>query len=197
MDKKGKFIVFYGINNLGKSTQVDLLLKKLKEKNIKIEVLKYPIYDLAPSGPIINDYLRNGNPFNLTAREVQMLYAKNRFQFEPLLIKKLESGINIIAEDYVGTGLAWGIGAGVDEKFLKLINQNLLQEDLAFLFDGERFMKAQEKNHKHETNNDLTDQVRKIHLRLGKEFNWKKINANTGKKKIHKILLTEIEKILM
>lgn len=191
---KGKFIVFYGINNLGKTTQAKLLVEKLQKKGLKAEYLKYPTYDLSPSGPILNNYLRGGNSYKLSAREAQIIYALNRTQFEPTLKNKLENGINIISEDYIGTGLAWGMGADVSEKFLKNINSHLLREDIAFLFDGKRFVDATEQNHKHETDDKLMKKVRKMHLQLGQEFGWKKINANLPIEEIHRQILQYIEK---
>jgi dUTP pyrophosphatase len=195
-NQRGKFIVLYGINNLGKTTQAKMLVHKLITHGARAEYIKYPIYDLAPSGVVLNNYLRGGNFFNLSAREAQIFYAANRTQYEKELIKKLEAGITIIAEDYTGTGLAWGIGAGVDELFLKYINSHLLKENLAFLFDGERFTRATERGHKHETNNELLNEVRRVHLKLGKEFNWKKINANLSVEEIHQQLWSEILKII-
>lgn len=192
----GKFIVLYGINNLGKTTQAKMLARKLQVQGLKAEYIKYPIYNLAPSGVVLNNYLRGGNFFNLSSREAQIFYANNRTQFEKKLIKKLEEGINIIAEDYTGTGLAWGVGAGVDELFLKYINSHLLKEDLAFLFDGERFAQATETGHKHETDNELLETVRRAHLKLGEEMGWKKINANLSVGEIHDQLWDEIVKII-
>ena len=45
-DYPGKFIVIYGVNNLGKTTQANMLVQKLKASGLKAEYLKYPIYDL-------------------------------------------------------------------------------------------------------------------------------------------------------
>jgi dUTP pyrophosphatase len=183
--KKGKFIVFYGINNLGKSTQAKIITDRLNSIGIKTEHLKYPIYELSPSGKLLNSYLREGNPHELSTREAQLLYANNRTQYETKLKEKLNNGINIIAEDYTGTGIAWGVGAGIEESFLKYINSHLLKEDLAFLFDGQRFINAKENNHKHENNDFLTDEVRWAHLKLGQEYAWIKINANQDINEIH------------
>jgi len=193
---KGAFIVFYGINNLGKSTQAKQLVESLNNQGIKTEYLKYPIYDLAPSGVMLNAYLRGGNPYQLSAREAQMLYALNRTQFEPQLKSKLESGITVVAEDYTGTGLAWGMGGGVDEKFLKEVNSHLLKEDLAFWFDGERFSDGIEKGHKHEQDNQLTAKVRQVHQQLAKEFSWIKINANQPIVTIQQDLFQQVSKFL-
>jgi len=190
---KGLFIVIHGINNTGKSTQVKLLVDKFKNENKQVEYLKYPIYDLKPSGEILNDYLREGNPFVLSPREVQTIYALNRTQYEATLKAKLKAGINIIAEDYTGTGICWGIGAGVDEKYLKLINSHLLKEDLTFLFDGMRYKESTEVGHKHETNEELLKKVRQAHLKIGEEYGWKKINANLTITEIHAIIWKEIK----
>lgn len=191
---KGKFIVLYGINNLGKSTQAELLIENLKKRGLKAEYLKYARYDLEPSGPIISDYLRKGNPHNLTPRELQLVHVINRSQYEPTLKQKLKDGINIIAEDYVGTGLAWGIGTGVSEDFMKCINSTLIKEDIAFHFVGERFTQAIEKNHKFEENNELMMKVKDIHAKLGKERKWIDIDANKSIEEIQKKILTLVLK---
>lgn len=175
---QGKLIVLYGINNLGKSTQAKLLVEKILNAGFKAEYLKYGIYDLEPSGPVLDAYLRQGNPFNLTPREFQLIHVLNRTQFQPQLHSKLNQGINIVAEDYIGTGLAWGMGAGVDEKFLKQTNVHLIREDLAFLFQGQRFSDGIEAVHKHEQDNELTEKVRLAHEKLADEFGWIRINAN-------------------
>jgi dTMP kinase len=192
----GLFTVLYGINNLGKSTQAKLLVERMNAEGYKAEYLKYPIYDLEPSGPLINDYLRNSNPLKFTPRGIQLLYVLNRTQFEPVLKAKLEAGIHIVSEDYVGTGIAWGKGGGVDEPFLKDLNVHLIKEDMAFLFDGKRFTEATESGHTHETNDELTEKVRLAHLELGSEFGWKKIDANRSIEDIHEQIWGVVHKNL-
>ncbi len=191
----GKLIVLYGINNLGKTTQAKLLVEKLKNNGYQAEYLKYAIYDLKPSGEILNSYLRNNNPYNLSPREAQTIQAINRTQYQDTLIAKLEAGINIVAEDYKGTGIAWGLGAGVDENYLKEINSHLIGEDLVFLFDGERFKKSIEDNHKHENDDDLMNKVRWAHLKLREEYGWIKINANLTIEEIHEQIWNETKKL--
>ncbi|HOZ53082.1 MAG TPA: hypothetical protein PK142_00185 [bacterium] len=193
---KGKLIVFYGTNNLGKSTQAKILVEKLNSLNFPTEYLKYPLYDLAPSGPLLNEYLRNDNPHQLTAREAQIIYTLNRTQYQNEIIKKLENGINVIAEDYTGTGIAWGVGAGIEQSFLEEINNHLLKEDLAILFDGERFKNSIESNHKHEKDEEFSKRVRQIHLDLGKKFNWIKIDANLTIEEISQRIMNIVKKTI-
>ena len=161
--KKGKLIVFYGINNLGKSTQARILIENLKKRGIKAEYIKYPIYNLKPTGPFINQVLRSGKKQKISEEELQMWYTLNRFQFEPKLKEKLANGIWIAAEDYVGTGLAWGWSKGADLKYLENMNKFLVKEDLSILFYGKRFLDGKEKIHLHESNDELMKKCQKKH----------------------------------
>jgi dTMP kinase len=194
--KKGKFIVLYGINNLGKTTQAKLLVKNLKKNGHKTEYLKYPVYDLEPAGKLINEYLRKGNPYKFSPREAQLLHFIDRIKFDPILKNKLEKGINIVAEDYFGTAVAWGAGAGVDIKLLEYLYSFVRKEDLVFLFDGKRFIQSIEKNHKHENDNKLIKKVRKTHLLIGKKYKWQKIDANLPINEIEKIVWGKVKKIM-
>ncbi len=186
MKKQEVLVAIYGINNLGKTTQRELLAKRLESAGIASVDWKYARYDIAPSGPMLNDYLRRGNPYRLTPREFQMLQALNRTQVEPLLIEHLSRGDVVIVEDYVGTSIAWGVGAGVEESFLRDTNSHLRKEALAILLDGERFSDGIEKGHAHESRDTLTSRVRKIHLELAAKHGWKIVNANRAREEVHK-----------
>lgn len=190
----GKFIVFYGVNGLGKTTQAKMLVDYLKNKGLKSEYIKYPIYTLE-SGKIINEILRSGKKQEISELSLQLIYTVNRLEFQPLLKDKLNSEINIISEDYRGTGLSWGKTKGlVNEKYkiLDRINSQLLAEDLVILFDGKPFSTSIEKNHLHETNSDLMKRCGETHLEVGKEKGWIKINANQNKE----IVFNNILKII-
>ncbi len=192
----GKFIVLYGINNTGKSTQAKLLVERLNKEGFEAEYLKYPLYDIEPSGKMVNDFLRGGNPYDFSYRESQLLNVINRTQYESILKQKLESGIHIVGEDYTGSGLSWGIGSGVDEEFMKTINSHLLKEDIAFVFDGNRFKEATEKDHIYETNNDLQEKVRAVYARLGQEYGWIPVDANQSIEEIHEKIWGVVSKKL-
>jgi dUTP pyrophosphatase len=196
MGKKGKFIVIYGINNLGKTTQAKLLVNRLNRAGFPSEYTKYPQYGLPPAGKLINDYLREGNPYDFTPREVQLLHYIDRLFYQERLVSRLNEGINIVAEDYFGTALAWGIGSGVQPELLKYLFSHIYKEDLCFLFDGERFTESIETNHKNETNDRLMEKVRRVHYELGSEYNWLLINANSPIDDIHEKLWIETEKLI-
>lgn len=195
--KRGKFIVMYGSNNIGKSTQIKLLVDRIYQNKNDILMLKYPIYHLEPTGPRINKILRTEvkeKKSQISENELQKIFAQNRIDFQPILINILNSGINVIAEDYKGTGIAWGLTRSVKLKDLERYNKNLIDPDISILLDGKRFKSGIEKVHRNESNDtDKLEEMRKIHLflpnntwernkqihlDLAKRYNWEIIKAN-------------------
>ncbi len=192
----GKLIVLYGINNLGKSTQAKLLVDRLQKEGKRAEYIKYARYDLEPSGPMLNEYLRGGNSYQLWPREFQLLGAVNKYHYQPILEQMLGDGMCVVAEDYWGTSVAWGMGAGVGKKFLARINAGLRREDIAFLFDGARFVDSVEQNHKHEADSVLIEKVQEMHRELAREYGWITIDANRPIDVIHELIWERVTKII-
>lgn len=182
---KGRLIVIYGINNIGKSTQVKMLVDRLTREGMDALYLKYPIYDLEPTGPRLDRILRQGAESDIDELSLQEIYAQNRRDYEPELEKRLESGTNIVAEDYKGTGIAWGWTKGANLAKLEEINKDLRKEDLVILLDGERFLEGKEENHIHESKDDLVDECRQKHLELAERYGWKVVGANRAREEVH------------
>jgi thymidylate kinase len=192
---KGKLIVIYGGNNIGKTTQVKQLVGWLKQEGHDAVYLKYPVYD-SPTGKRINGILREQKEKNISEQEFQELYYENRKEFEPQLRKLLNQGKIVVAEDYIGTSLAWGSAKGADYKYLKKLNSDLIQEDLCILMDGKRFLAGKEKGHIHEENKQLMETVRERHEKIGKELCWQMVSANQGKEKVFEDIKKIVEKVL-
>jgi len=193
-NKHGQFIVIYGANNLGKSTQAKTLVENLIIKMGKeAEYLKYAVYNLEPSGALINEYLRSGNPQNFSAREFQMLQVLNRTQYEPKLKEKLDKGTWIIAEDYIGTGIAWGMAGGIDKNLLYQLNSHLLKENLGILLEGEPFANSTDKNNIHETSAATLAKVNQAFKEISRDFGWFVVNANRSKEEVQQEIMDIIK----
>lgn len=193
---KGLFIVIYGVNNLGKSTQARLLVERMNTQGHKTRYLKYPLYDIEPSGPFINDYLRLGNTHALSPREFQLMNVFNRMQYDTALRNELAGGMHVVAENYTGSGIAWGEASGMDRQFLERLNSPLLQEDMAFLFDGERFTHAVESSHIFETDNELTKKTQEVYRDLAEKNGWTVVHANDTIESIHERIWTKVHETL-
>lgn len=180
--ERGKFVVVYGTNNLGKSTQMNLLAERLREEGREVELLKYPIYELEPTGPIINAVIREG--LEITETELQRLFAQNRRDFEPFLMKGvLEKGKWGIAEDYKGTGIAWGVARNIPLEVMEEMNSGLLEEDLAILLDGEQFISGIERGHRNEPSPEW-QRARQVHKELAERYGWQVVEANRSPREI-------------
>jgi len=171
--KRGYFITLYGINNIGKSTQAKLLMSSLAKHGYKAVYLKYPIYDLEPTGPMLDKILRHEGDQKLTELELQKLFAQNRRDYEKQLRKLLDEGNIVVAEDYIGTGIAWGTAKGVSLEAMEILNDGLLEEDLSILCLGTRNLNAKEENHIHENDDELVKKVETQLLMLAKRYSWK------------------------
>ncbi len=174
--EKGVFITIYGINNVGKSTQSKILVDRLIAAGHKAKYVKYPVYDTLPTGPFLNGVLRGGEQ-QISEDELQLWFIMNRYQFQPELKKWLAEGYVVIAEDYVGTGIAWGEAKGLERNWLIEANKFLLKEDLAILFEGERDLNALEAGHVHEQNEELIEKCRKIFDELAESNNWLRLKV--------------------
>ena len=81
-----------------------------------------------------------------------MLYIQNRLDYEPQLEKDLQEYDVVLAEDYIGTGMAWGMTQGVPYAWLQAKNDQYpqLKPDLEILMDGDRFLEGKEDQHRNE-----------------------------------------------
>ena len=183
--RKGTFIVLYGVNSTGKSTQKNLLTKRLQNSGHAVTSLKYPLYDIEPSGPMINEYLRRDNPLKLTPREFQIIQVVNRTQYDNELRRLLAEGTHIVAEDYTGTGIAWGMAAGIDKRFLVRLNTHLLREDIGILFNGKQFIDGKEDEHTHEEDDDLIVRSYSAHRELASDSDWYIIASDKAPNVVH------------
>ncbi|MBP9717777.1 hypothetical protein KBD59_00565 [Candidatus Gracilibacteria bacterium] len=186
-------ITLYGINNIGKTTHAQRLVKRLKKNGVDAVYIKYPVYDIKPTGPLINKILRSSKKQQLSEYELQLLFVLNRYQFQPTLEKLLKKGTVVIAEDYCGTGIAWGHAKGAKLKELQLMNTFLVQEDLAILMQGKRHTSAKETKHLHEQNDQLVAKVGATLKKLARLYKWKTVEVADDPEVTHERLYNVIK----
>lgn len=116
---KGKLIVIEGTDCSGKATQTNLLVKRLKKDNIKIEAFSFPNYD-SPTGKIIGSNLLGKEDMgeclflegivNVDPLVSGLIYAADR-RYNIIKIKELlEKGINVLLNRYVYSNMAHQTG---------------------------------------------------------------------------------------
>lgn len=181
-------ITLYGINNIGKTTQALRLVERLKAEGFDAVYVKYPVYEIDPTGTFLNQFLRSGEAQAITEEELQMWFTLNRYQFQPTLKQWLDEGKIVIAEDYIGTGIAWGTVKGASTEWLETMNEHLIKEDLSIMIDGERFKDAAEDGHLHESNEAFMKRSRQVHLELAERYDWTVVPLKEGVEPMNDVL---------
>lgn len=174
---KGCLITIYGINNIGKSTHARKLTERLKAEGYDAVYVKYPVYDLEPTGPEINRILRSSKGQTVSEEELQTLFAKNRADYESVIKKWIAAGKIVVAEDYTGTGIAWGTAKGMQMERVEELNAGLLKEDFVILMTGKRDMKAKEHSHLHESDDALVEKVGEVLKELAVKNGWRTVEV--------------------
>lgn len=112
---KGKLIVIEGTDCSGKETQSNLLIEKLKNKNVRIEKFSFPNYN-SPTGRIIggpylgksyicDGWFPEGAP-NVDPKVSALYYAADRLYNIDKIKFLLDNGVNVILDRYVYSNMA-------------------------------------------------------------------------------------------
>ena len=91
---KGKFIVIEGGDCTGKTTQAELLVKKLKELGKEVKVLDFPTYEKTPGGTTVKWYLEGkfGDLDSVSPEVATLTFSLDRYQFAKENQKALDDG---------------------------------------------------------------------------------------------------------
>lgn len=103
MQKKGKFIVIDGTDGSGKTTQVELLAKRLKSEGYKVQVADFPEYYDNFFGKFIGHCLSEQyyNWLKVHPKIASVVYAADRFESKEKIEGWLQKGYIVIANRYV------------------------------------------------------------------------------------------------
>jgi len=133
MAKRGTFICIEGIDSSGKTTQARRLASNLRRKGFNA------VYTTEPSsgkvGRLIRRYVLDRKKRVPIALEA-LLFAADRVDHVETEIKPaLENGKVVVCDRYVYSTLAYQGAAGLDLKWIEVINRFTLVPDLALFLD--------------------------------------------------------------
>ena len=116
-----KFIVFEGIDGSGKSTQIDLIVKKLIKDGIKHTLLREP--GTTKTSEKIREILLDSKNDISNLTETLLFLAARAQLVREILEPNLKSNKFIICDRYCDSTLAYqGYGKGVDIAAIKMLN---------------------------------------------------------------------------
>ena len=135
--QKGKFITFEGGDGCGKTTQIDLLDKYLKDKGYKTLITREP--GAKGLGTKLREILLNYDG-EVSSKCESFLFLADRAQHVDCIIKPaIEDGVIVLCDRHADSTIAYqGYGRGVNKEELKHLN-NLatsgLKPDLTIVLD--------------------------------------------------------------
>ncbi len=104
-----RFIVIEGLDGSGKSTQIKLVEKYLRERNIKSKFLHFPRPEAPFYGELISRFLRGelGAIDKVDPYVVAMLYAGDRRDASNMIQNWLSEGYAVIADRYLYSNIGF------------------------------------------------------------------------------------------
>lgn len=135
---KGLFIVFEGCEGTGKSTQADLLHRRLLEVGQPTVMVREP--GTTTLGLYLREYLKSKQPLSLESE--LLLFAAARAQLvSDQIAPTVEKGIHVIADRFAGSTVAYqGYGRGIKRDVIDYLNDYVtggLTADVTFLLDAD------------------------------------------------------------
>ena len=117
-----RFISFEGIDGAGKTTQIELLKKRLEKNNYKVKVFR------EPGGMDISESLRKiilNKSFDISSNTEMLLFLAARSELVTKVIyPALEKGYYVICDRYIDSTVAYqGFGRKIDIKIINDLNK--------------------------------------------------------------------------
>lgn len=133
-----KLITFEGIEGSGKSTQIKLVAEYLSRRNVSLVVTAEP--SGTAIGRKIGSILLNREHNNMCAETEMFLFCAARSQHvREIIMPAIKQNKVVLCDRFSDATYAYqGAGRGLDNQFIKLINDYssmLLKPDLTLLFD--------------------------------------------------------------
>ncbi len=123
IETRGRFIVFEGIDGAGKTTQIDLLTKRLQAEGRRVYRTAEPTESV--SGGLLRDALSGVS--KRSACEMAALFVLDRIfhNTNPVngIEKMLADGVDVICDRYYYSSLAYQ-GSETDERWVREMNLN-------------------------------------------------------------------------
>jgi len=206
------FVTFEGPEGSGKSTQIQLLYRALKDKGLTVVCTREP--GGTPIGEQIRAVLHDLRNVGMSPEAEVLLYSASRAQHVAQLIRPaLERGEVVISDRYAESTLAYqGYGRGLDLDTLRRITDFAtggLYPDLVVYLDLdvelglERKRRAQQQGQGEWNRMDQQElafyrRVREGYLRMAEQerTRWLVVDATRSVEEIHRIVLRRVEACL-
>ena len=176
------FIVFEGIDGVGKSTQIDLLTNRLMELGFGVVATREP--GGTEIGEKIRELLKSDHPMGDRSELLLMLASRSQ-HVDSVIRPALEVGKMVVCDRFEASTFAYqGYGRGMDLTQLRALNEFAtggLKSTVTFLIDRESSFRTQIDDDRFEgAGAEFTQRVRMGYLELASESSWVTIDVDQG-----------------
>jgi dTMP kinase len=193
--RKGKIIVIEGIDKAGKTTQANLLLRKLNShKYVKFD---FPDYS-TPVGKEIKQFLDGNRDYSDEVK--MMLLSANRWEKKAEIETVIGKGTTIIMNRYYQSNLVYGISKGLKLSWLLALDEGLPKADLVIVIDIRTNTLVKRSNNgiidTFEQDLELIRKVKKNYRILANKYNWDIVDGERSVDKVNDEVLELVKKIM-
>ncbi len=177
MNRKGAFICIEGLDGCGKTTQAQLLAKKLRKGY-------NAVYTAEPSCGKIGTFIRKSYLYGekrLSSVAEALLFAADRLEHvETEVLPALQQGRLVISDRYVYSSLAYQGAAGLSLDWIEKINKHALHVDFAVFIDvdPQTVMQRLKPTRSVMENLETQQKVREIYLKFVERGDLVRIDGN-------------------
>ena len=186
-------IAIEGLDQAGKKTQTEMLVKALRKIKVKTAVFSFPDYSTI-IGKEIKNCLYGKRKFS--PEIIHYLYAANRWEKLEEIQKASSKNSVLVMNRYYHSNLVYGIANGLKEKWLQKLEDGLPKADLVIVLDAsqnESFSRKKSSRDRFEKNKKFSKKKSQIYRRLAKKHRWKIVSSNT-KQETHAEIMKIISK---
>lgn len=135
--KRGRFIVFEGIDGAGKTTQIELLAKRLREQGRAVYCTAEPTESV--SGGLLRDALSGVTRRTVCEMAAMFIFDRINHNVNPVngIQKMLAEGFDVICDRYYYSSLAYQ-GSGTDPEWVGNMNlgcPEIMRPDVCIFLD--------------------------------------------------------------
>ena len=203
--KRGRFIVFEGIDGAGKTTQINLLAKYLAEQGRAVYCTAEPTESV--SGGLLRDALSGVSRRTICEMAAMFVFDRINHNINPVngIQKMLADGFDVICDRYYYSSLAYQ-GSGTDPEWVSNMNLNcpeIMRPDVCIFLDltPEQSMARINRNRAtqeiYENEEKLTqvrNQFYRVFEQLRERDNIQIVDAYRSVEEIHQDIVALVEK---
>ncbi|MEM3458277.1 MAG: dTMP kinase [Candidatus Bathyarchaeia archaeon] len=196
MKGKGIFICVEGLDGCGKTTQTKLLVRRLRKLGYDA------VYTAEPTrgkiGNFIRRYCLHGGKRMPVVVEA-LLFAADRFEHvKDVILAALDEGSIVVSDRYVYSSMAYQGAAGLDLKWIEMINKHAIRPNLAIFIDVDPHTVIKRLKSKKSVMENLETQlkVREVYMQFVEKGELIRIDGNKSKKEVADAILKVVKKFL-